>query len=761
MQPSASKWQIFWFVMAGAIILMALSTAQKFFLGGPSLAFNPKSYIVPFSFGSVSGLLLGLWQYRLRQSAARIQSSESQFRLFSDVASDFVFWKTPAGALSYVSPACERLTGYSPQELLTKPALLDAMIHPEDHGLWDEHDQCRRNSDEIISIEHRIVTKSGQVRWIQHVCGPVYDETGACLGIRGSNTDITRRVLMEQELRESEHRYFDLLENANDLIQSTLPDGKLLFANRAWREALGYAAEEIPGLHLRQIIHPDTLEHWMSSFQGILSGKTQELIDAAFITKDGRKVLIEGSVNCRFQDGQPISTRGIFRDVTARKAAEEKVRRLAYYDTLTNLPNRDLFRDRLERSLSRARRAQRTVAVAFLDLDRFKNINDSLGHAYGDLLLQEVACRLTVAVRETDTVSRFGGDEFVILMADMSSRNGATVAANKLLNAFTAPFVLDGVEVSTTTSIGLAVYPDSGEDADTLLKHADVAMYQAKNLGRNTFQFYSQDMNAQALKRLLLGNDLRHALEKDELFLLYQPQLDVASGRMIGVEALLRWRHATQGVIAPDQFIPVAEETGLIIPIGRWVLQAACRQFKLWLDQGCDLGSLAVNLSPKQFKDAELAAHVTQALGTVELPPYYLELELTESMLMEHAGETRQILQQLRQIGVRLAIDDFGTGYSSLSYLKHFPINKLKIDKSFVAGLPDDRDDAAIAEAIVGLSRSLDLQVLAEGVETEAQRDCLERLQCHHMQGYYFSRPVEAQQITQLLQPCHATLDKA
>lgn len=260
-------------------------------------------------------------------------------------------------------------------------------------------------------------------------------------------------------------------------------------------------------------------------------------------------------------------------------------------------------------------------------------------------------------------------------------------------------------------------------------------------------------MNEQALRRLLMGNDLRHALEKDDLFLLYQPQVDVASGRMIGVEALLRWRHETQGVIAPDQFIPVAEETGLIIPIGRWVLQAACRQFKLWLDQGCDLGSLAVNLSAKQFKDAELAAHVTQALGTEELPPHYLELELTESMLMENAAGTRQILQQLRQIGVRLAIDDFGTGYSSLSYLKYFPINKLKIDKSFVGGLPDNRDDAAIAEAIVGLSRSLGLQVLAEGVETKAQRDCLERLKCHHMQGYFFSRPVEAQHIAQLLQP--------
>ncbi len=751
MKAFFTRFQVLWFGLGGALFLVFLSTVQKYLLAGKTLILNPQSYFVPVIFGGFTGVLLGLWQRRLRRYAERIQSSEAHFRMFSDVSSDFVFWKTPDGKLAYVSPACQRLTGYSPQELLQNPVLLDDMVHAEDRETWMGHDQHSANGREGKSLELRILTKGGKIRWIQHSCGPVYDGDGSFLGIRGSNTDITSRILIEQDLRESEERYLDLLENANDLIQSTLPDGTLLYVNRVWRETMGYSADEISALNLRDIIHPDSFDHCMASFQGILSGNSSNLVEAAFITKDGRKVLIEGSVNCRFYKGRPISTRGIFRDVTARKEAEERVRRLAYYDTLTDLPNRDLFRDRLERALSRARRNRRTAAVAFLDLDRFKNINDTLGHAHGDLLLQEVARRLTEAVRETDTVSRFGGDEFVILMADMGQRHGATVAANKILNAFSRPFDLDGIEVAVSTSIGLALFPDSGEDVETLLKNADTAMYQAKNLGRNTYQFYSPEMNALALRRLLLTSDLRHAVDKNELSLLFQAQVCSDGARAIGAEVLLRWNHGTEGDVPPAHFIPLAEETGLIVTLGHWVLQQACQQFKNWLERGYGLATLAVNLSAKQFKDPGLAASIEQVLQETGLSPRYLELELTESMLMEDPDGARRILEQLKRTGIRLAIDDFGTGYSSLSYLKHFPIDTLKIDRSFVRGLPDNHDDIAIAEAIVGLSRSLRLKVLAEGVETADQRDFLEKLGCREMQGFLFGRPAAAADFETLL----------
>ncbi|BCA78487.1 bifunctional diguanylate cyclase/phosphodiesterase [Desulfuromonas sp. AOP6] len=733
---------IFFFLIrstfSGMALLVFTSAIQKWFLGGWALALNPRAYIASSLIGALFGLLFGLWHVRLHRATTR-------YRLISDFSSDCVYLQRPDGSFSYLSPACLSISGFSPQEFLDQPGLVEKIIHPDDLPLWQSQLEDARDALAESSREMRLLTREGQLQWIEHTCRPIKYTKGG-IAIRGSIRNTTERRRIEQELRESEARYLDLLENANDLIQSTSSSGKILYVNRAWREALGYTLEESQNLHMSQFIHADSTDHCLMTFQELLAGKKVGRLEAEFVTKKGEKILIEGSVNCRFENGRPVATRGIFRDITERKKAEARIERLAYYDTLTNLPNRDLFHDRLEQELARARRHKHMVGVAFLDLDHFKSINDSLGHAQGDLLLKEVAKRLAVAIRESDTVSRFGGDEFAFLLPDLKIESDAAMVADKVLEQFAHPFQLSRMAVTITPSLGLATFPRSGRDADTLLKNADAAMYQAKSRGRNTYQFFSDEMNAKALQRLLLTNDLRLALERDELFLEYQPQMDMAQNRLLGFEALLRWNHPENGLISPGSFIPLAEETNLILPIGRWVLKTACEQSLIW-EKILGPVTIAVNLSPKQFKEPNLVQMVKQTLAETGLNPSHLELELTESMLMDNAGDTVETLRKLRSLGIRLSIDDFGTGYSSLNYLKHFPIDRLKIDQSFISGVPEDHDDAAITASVIALARSLNLQVLAEGVETPAQLDYLLQKGCTDMQGFLCSRPLSAEAV--------------
>lgn len=720
-------------ILLGMALMAFLSAGQKWSLGGAALALNPRAYVVPVLIGGLFGLFLGLWHIRLQRATTR-------FRLISDFASDCVYLKRPDGTFSYLSPACLMVSGYAPQEFHEEPGLVEKIIHPEDLPIWREQLEDASSALAESCRELRIITRDGKLQWIEHTCRPIKNAKGR-IAIRGSIRNITERRRMEQALRESEARYLDLLENANDLIQSTSPEGKILYVNRAWREALGYSLEESQNLYISQFIHSDSADHCLTTLRELLAGKKVARLEATFVTKQGEKLLIEGSVNCRFENGQPVATRGIFRDITERKKAEARIERLAYYDTLTNLPNRDLFHDRLEQELARARRYKHMVAVAFLDLDHFKAINDSLGHAQGDLLLKEVAQRLAAAMRESDTVSRFGGDEFAFLLPDMKTESDAATIADKVLEQFVAPFRLSNMDITITPSLGLATFPRSGRDADTLLKNADAAMYQAKNKGRNTYQFFSDEMNARALQRLLLTNDLRLALDRGELFLEYQPQMDMAQNRLLGFEALLRWDHPENGKIPPGSFIPLAEETGLILPIGRWVLKTACEQSLAWEKKFGPI-TVAINLSPKQFKEPNLVQTVKQTLAETGLNPRRLELELTESMLMDNAEDTIETLRDLRSLGIRLSIDDFGTGYSSLNYLKHFPIDRLKIDQSFICGVPENRDDAAITASVIALARSLGLQVLAEGVETAEQLEYLLEKGCTDMQGYLCAPPL-------------------
>lgn len=468
------------------------------------------------------------------------------------------------------------------------------------------------------------------------------------------------------------------------------------------------------------------------------------------------------------EDGEDRFIVCLFRDISTQKAAEAEISKLAYYDSLTGLPNRSLLHDRLEMVIRHAERSQgeyKQFAVLFLDLDHFKVVNDTLGHSIGDLLLQSAAQRLKGSLRDADTVSRalaeasgryegeehvlarLGGDEFIVLLPMLRSAEDAAVVARQIIDDMAKPFILEGHEVVTPASIGLAIYPDDGSDSESLLRCADIAMYHAKEQGRNSFYFYSAEMNEAARERLNIEHHLRQDIENNRgFYLVYQPKVDLQSNRVVGMEVLVRWRNVELGEVSPVRFIPIAEDSGLIVPLGRWILDAACRQLVRWLEQGGEQLKIAVNLSGRQLKQLDLLPMVAGILHETGLDPRLLELELTESMLMETADKTVVLLSQLKQLGLSLAIDDFGTGYSSLSYLKRFPIDTLKIDRSFVRDLEVDRDDAAIIEAIIAMGRTLRMQVVAEGVETEMQFDFLRSKGAHLYQGFLFSAPVSAEE---------------
>jgi diguanylate cyclase (GGDEF)-like protein len=441
----------------------------------------------------------------------------------------------------------------------------------------------------------------------------------------------------------------------------------------------------------------------------------------------------------------------VFRDVTETRRLTSQLAYQANHDALTRLPNRTLLQDRLGHALVRAQRSHQQLAVLFIDLDHFKRINDSLGHAAGDSLLRVVAERLQTCVREEDTVARLGGDEFVILLEDLPHGELATRVACQVLQALSPPFRVAGHEFFITSSIGISVFPKDGEDVQTLLKQADTAMYRAKEQGRNTFQFYTAALNVAILARLSLEHDLRYALARAQLRVHYQPQVDLERNQVMGVEALLRWQHPQRGLVLPSEFIPLAEDTGLILPIGEWALRTACAQGKAWQDQGLGPLRVAVNLSARQFLQAELLGLIAETLRESGLPPACLELEITESLLMRDIDGAISTLGALKAMGVQLAIDDFGTGYSSLSYLKRFPLDRLKIDRSFVRDITTGADDAAIALAVIAMAHSMRLQVIAEGVETATQLAVLQSGGCQQMQGFYFGYPLAAQAITKLL----------
>lgn len=543
-----------------------------------------------------------------------------------------------------------------------------------------------------------------------------------------------------------EERYRQMFERNLTGLYVATADGDIVDCNDACAQMLGYASrEELLASHreARAIT---------AQFHEQFSAGATEIVSAEhrFRRRDGSLGWSLTNVRLIHQtDSADALLEGALVDITDRKVAEEQVHYLAFFDSLTGLPNRRLLKDRLDKALASARRRKEKVAVLFLDLDRFKIINDSLGHSFGDLLLQEVAQRLKKWAREQDTTARVGGDEFLITLIGLKDAADAAVATDRLIKAIAAEFVVQGRTLNVSCSVGISVFPEHGEDAESLIKNADAAMYCAKEGGRHTFRFFTETMNVQVVERLTIENSLRLALARNELSLVYQPQVNIVTGEVTGLEALLRWEHPEMGSVSPDKFIRVAEHSGLIVPIGEWVLRSACSQAREWQDEGLPALPVAVNVSAVQFRQEGFCNLAATVLADTGLHPRCLELEITESVLLSHADVMSSVLEELRKMGVKLAIDDFGTGYTSLSYLRQFPFSKLKVDRSFIRDVAVNSDDAAITAAIINMARSLNLKVIAEGVENEAQMAFLRAHRCDEIQGYYFSRPLTAGQITE------------
>lgn len=558
------------------------------------------------------------------------------------------------------------------------------------------------------------------------------------IGICVLINDISHHIEAEHALRDSEERLRKFAEVTNEGIVFHLR-GMITDANPALLAMTGYSLIDLLGSYAMDFVP----EAWRQVSIDYLAAGREDPYETALVHKDGHEIPVE-------MVGKSLSLKGevhrivVVRDITTRKEAQQRIEFLALHDPLTQLPNRTYLKERLAQVLALARRHDGQAAVLFIDLDNFKTVNDSLGHHAGDQLLCEMARRLSAAVREADMVSRLGGDEFLVVLADVGSRADAAGVAGKLLAIVNEAVEIEGHRLSVSPSIGIGMFPDDGDNADDLIRHADAAMYHAKDAGRSNYQFFTPDMSQRAFEALHLEGQLREAIAREQFVLHYQPQLSLADGRLVGVEALVRWQHPQRGLIGPDAFVPFAESRGLIAGIGRWVLYEACRQVKAWHDAGWPRVPVAVNLSAIEFRQRSLVQDITGILATVGLAPQYLEIELTESVLMEPGGFAFETLAKLKALGVGLAIDDFGTGYSSLAYLKRYPIDKLKIDRSFVRDIPGDSDDVAITTAIVQMARSLKLLTVAEGVETPGQRALLQNLGCDEYQGYLISPPLDA-----------------
>jgi diguanylate cyclase (GGDEF)-like protein/PAS domain S-box-containing protein len=574
---------------------------------------------------------------------------------------------------------------------------------------------------------------------------PVVSKPGSLTHFISINQDITERKRAEAALREAEEKYRSIFEDAVVGIFQGTPDGRLLNVNRAFATIHGYESPEellaaVSGKGDPLFSRPAQVKEWTRLLEehGVVRGCEIEVL-----CKDGSHKWVVVNIRAvRNADGQVVFHDGTIEDITERKLAQQQVNYLAYYDALTGLPNRMLLHDRLNNALAAAVRRGTSAALLFLDLDRFKIINDSLGHSFGDLLLQQVANRLKSEIRQNDTVARVGGDEFLIVLASVESVAEVEAIAVRIVNSVTGEFIIQGRSLSVTCSLGISMFPTHGKDGETLIKNADAAMYSAKEQGCNTHCFFTDAMNTLVTERLTLENSLRLSIERNELFLVYQPQVNIASGRVTGLEALVRWQHPEWGLVMPDRFIRVAENCGLITAIGEWVLRTACHQMKSWQNEGIVVVPVAVNVSAVQFRQEGFRELIREVLRETGLDPQYLELELTESILLSNADVMFDVLQDLKEMGLKLVVDDFGTGYSSLSYLRQYPVTKLKIDRSFISDVAVNPDDAAITTAIINMAKSLNLKVIAEGVEDEAQLSFLREHKCDEFQGYYFSRPL-------------------
>jgi diguanylate cyclase (GGDEF)-like protein/PAS domain S-box-containing protein len=561
-----------------------------------------------------------------------------------------------------------------------------------------------------------------------------------------------KRRQAEAALRDSEKKLRLITENVGDLIVILDTEGRRLYASKSYKALLG-ESKALEGTNSFDAVHPEDRARIQQVFLDTVATGVGQQTQFRFMPKNGNARHIESqSTAIHDVSGQVSQVLVVSRDITERKCAEARIQYLAHHDALTGLPNRILLQDLIGKAMAQAERDRVFLALLFIDLDRFKTINDSLGHAVGDGLLEQVAVRLRACARKSDILARLGGDEFLLTLVGVKQAEDASRVAEKILKALAQPFTVNGRVLNTSCSIGISIYPVDGKDVETLMKNADMAMYHAKEYGRNSYQFFSSEMNTRAQERLTLENALHSALEHDEFVLHYQPLTELRSGRVTGVEALLRWRHPELGLVSPAKFIPVAEETGKIWEIGHWVMRTACLQMRAWQAQpGFAPMRLSVNLSARQLRHADLIQQIAASLRESNLPRTLLELEITESIAMHDPRRTERVLGEISDMGIALAIDDFGTGYSSMNYLKRFPIGTLKIDRSFIDGIPSDANDVAITRATVAMAKSLNLRVVAEGVETEAQRRFLLEVDCDECQGDLFSEARAPEDLEALL----------
>jgi diguanylate cyclase (GGDEF)-like protein/PAS domain S-box-containing protein len=650
------------------------------------------------------------------------------------------------GQIKWVNHAFTTMTGYSREEVVGKnPRLLKSGKQSEAcyADLWSTISAGKVWRGELVNRRKDGTTYPEEMTITPVIQGHGNNAETQFIAIK---QDITERKWAEKELRLAQFS----VEHASDNIFWSNSQGRFVYVNKAACRALGYSREELLSLSIPDLNPRFRKEDDWPAFWQELKRQGSIAFEGQNTTKQGQVFPAEITANYLEFDGQEYSF-AFVRDITDRKLAEEQIQLLAYSDALTGLPNRRLLQDRLTQALASARRQKGKVALLFLDLDRFKNINDSLGHSVGDILLQDIAERLKAWGREQDTVARLGGDEFLIMLTHVKDVSDAAVAAERLMDAIISEYTIQGHTLNITCSVGISIFPEHGTDADTLIKNADIAMYNAKEGGRNGFRFFTEDVNAQAIERLTLENSLQLALHRKELFLMYQPQIDLATGKIVGLEALLRWQHPGLGLVPPDRFIRIAETCGLIVPIGEWVLRTACSQARKWQEDGLPSVRVAVNVSAVQFRRQEFSEQVRTVLRETGLAPQYLELELTESLLLADADVTLSVIQELKAMGLTLAIDDFGTGYSSFSYLKQFRVSRLKIDRSFIRDVAANPDDAAITAAIISMAKSLHLKVIAEGVENEAQMSFLRTHRCDEIQGYYFSKPLMVDKVADKL----------
>jgi PAS domain S-box/diguanylate cyclase (GGDEF) domain len=656
----------------------------------------------------------------------------------------------PRGIIHYVNEQFCRISQYNREELLGQDhRILNSGYHSRDFfkDMW-----ATIGAGEIWRGEIRNKAKDGSFYWVDTTIVPFLNEQGKPYQYVSIRNDISLRKQMEEEIRKSEERYRLITENSSDLISVIDAEGHFLYVSPSHTSLLGHDLSEFESGPMLQWVHEEDRETVSNAIRNqLVTKKESSTLEFRVRTRSGSYCYMETKINPIVgQSGEVNSLALIMRDITERKKSEQTIYHLAYHDTLTDLPNRRLFMDRLRKEVRQAQRCHSQLAIIFLDLDRFKYINDSLGHEAGDLFLIKAAQRISHCIRSSDMVARLGGDEFIVLLTNISSSAEVESVSQRIQTSLQEPIELCGQSHSMSCSMGIALFPADGRDPDELLKRADMALYAVKDSGRNGVSFFHSDMEERSLERILLENELKKAIQHEQFRIDYQPKLDLSTGKVTGMEALVRWDHPELGRIAPNKFIPIAEETGLIIPLGEWVLRRGCEQNKKWQDQGYPKLKVSVNLSARQFYQPDLVDRISKILEDTGLEPQWLELEVTESVFAD-IDNAAAILQEIRNLGVHTSIDDFGTGYSSFSYIKNLPIDTLKIDASFIRDIHRNKESHAIVKAILTIAQTLNLSVIAEGVEIPEQLAVLNEDGCGQGQGFLFSKPLSSQDFEKYL----------